>query len=213
MLSTVPEARKNERSILAIGRRTISDAALCLADLASTLPGDFSQLVEVIANRRTPVIIAGVGKSRIIAEKISATLASTGVASFPMCALEALHGDLGRLQAGNILIALSSSGETKELLSVVHHSQTAGLFIASITRHASSTLAKSSDIAITIGDHPDSEPHGVLPNTSTTAMLAIGDAIAMALMWHLNTPLEELARLHPAGSIGRQLCAKSTNTL
>ena len=196
--------------------KTLFAAAQCLNDLADRVDDTFAYLVDALEECRGSVIVTGVGKCRVIAEKIAATFASSGTFSFPMCALEALHGDLGRVRRNDFIVALSTSGETRELLTVVSQSRGAGARVAAITRSRFSSLGRAAEFVLEIGDHPEAGPLGVFPTTSTTAMLALGDALAMALVDRRGFDFDDLAKVHPGGFLGairsRQSCASQTTS-
>jgi arabinose-5-phosphate isomerase len=151
------------------------------------------------------VVVAGMGKSGIIGQKISATFSSTGTPSFFLHPAEALHGDLGRLVRRDVLVALSYSGETEELLRLLDTVKRLGIPLISLTGNLSSTLAQASDVVIDVGIRQEACPLGLAPTASTTAMLAIGDALAMALLEKRGFNEEDYAALHPGGGLGVKL--------
>lgn len=175
--------------------------------LESILDENFSALVEKIAaitSNKGRVILSGMGKSGHIAHKISATLASTGTPAFFVHPAEASHGDLGMITPHDIVILLSNSGETVELKDIIEYSKRNGIFIAGIVRRKTSMLVESADIALVLPETPEASPIGV-PTTSTTMMLALGDAIAIALLEKRGFSVSEYKDLHPGGKLGSNL--------
>ena len=198
--------RENSVSkILETARKVLSIEAHALAELVERLDDRFVRAVETLYQCRGRVVVAGMGKSGLIGQKISSTLSSTGTPSFFLHPAEALHGDLGRVVAGDALIALSYSGETEELLRLLDTVKRLGVPLITLTGNPASTLAQASDIAIDTGIHREACPLGLAPTASTTAMLAIGDALAMALLEKRGFNEEDYAALHPAGGIGFKL--------
>jgi arabinose-5-phosphate isomerase len=171
----------------------------------------FESAVETIlaispANR---LIVSGMGKASFIAMKISATFASTGVPSFFLHPAEAAHGDLGRYSKGDVALLLSNSGETTEVLRIIPHIKRIGCPIIAITGNTSSTLAGYCDTILSIGRINEAGPHGLAPTTSTTAMLALADALAMAVFSRQQFSREKFAFYHPGGNIGASLLSVS----
>ena len=151
------------------------------------------------------VIMTGMGKSGIIAHKISATLASTGTPSFYLHPAEGIHGDLGMVTADDVIIAMSNSGETGEVLNILPSLRRIGAKLIAMVGNADSTLAKNADVVLNVGVKREACPLGLAPTSSTTAALAFGDALAMALMGKHNFTSKQFAVFHPGGSLGRQL--------
>ena len=151
------------------------------------------------------VIVSGMGKAGFIGMKISATLASTGVPSFFLHPAEAIHGDLGRFRKHDIALILSNSGETEEVLKILPSIKIIGCPIISITGNPSSTLAQNSDIVLSLNQTKEACPLGLAPTSSTTAMLVLGDALAMAILKEQNFTAEQFAFYHPGGALGRSL--------
>ncbi|MGH9378240.1 MAG: KpsF/GutQ family sugar-phosphate isomerase [Terriglobia bacterium] len=193
-LMTIETARK----VLEIEART-------LAQLAGRLDQRFERAVDLIFACRGRVIVAGMGKSGIIGQKISATLSSTGTPSYFLHPAEALHGDLGRLVPNDALLALSYSGETGELLRLLDSVKRLSIPLITLTGSVSSSLARASDVVIDASVPEEACPLGLAPTASTTAMLALGDALAMALLEKRGFSEEEYANLHPAGGLGLKL--------
>lgn len=192
-------------SILDTAREVLQNESEALLRIKEQLNGEFVAAVEMILNCNGKVILTGIGKSGIIAKKISATLASTGTPSFYLNPSEAFHGDLGVISREDIVIAISYSGETDEVLKIVPFIHANGNRLIAVTGNSDSALAKNSDIHL---DTPVEREACILhlaPTTSTTAQLALGDALACALMRVRNFSAQDFARLHPGGSLGRRL--------
>ncbi|HVY62488.1 MAG TPA: KpsF/GutQ family sugar-phosphate isomerase, partial [Planctomycetota bacterium] len=149
-------------------------------------------------------ILSGMGKPGLIGQKISATLASTGTPSYSLHPAEALHGDLGRIVKEDVILILSNSGETEEIVRLIPHVKKIGAKIIGMTGRKDSTLARHSDILLDMGDVEEACPLGLAPTTSTSVMLALGDALALAVQRGRNFTLEEYATNHPGGSLGRR---------
>ena len=190
---------------LEIARKVLEVEARALADLAERLDERFGAAVDILFRCCGRVVAAGMGKSGLISQKISATLSSTGTPSYFLHPAEALHGDLGRLVSGDVLLALSYSGETDELLRLLETVKRLSIPLVSITGNPSSTLAQASDVALDAGIKQEACPLGLAPTASTTAMLAMGDALAMALLEKRGFSAEDYASLHPGGGLGVRL--------
>jgi len=182
--------------------RTEADAILRLVD---RLDAAFLRVVDLLFTCRGRVIVTGMGKSGIIARKIAATLSSTGTSAFFLHPAEALHGDLGVIQADDAVLALSSTGETGELLRLLETIRRVGASLVALTGSASSTLARAADIVLDCGVDAEACPLNLAPTASTTAMLAMGDALAMTLLVAKGFREEDFANLHPGGGIGKKL--------
>jgi arabinose-5-phosphate isomerase len=190
---------------LDVARKVLEVEAQALADLAERLDERFGAAVDILFRCCGRVVAAGMGKSGLISQKISATLSSTGTPSFFLHPAEALHGDLGRLVSGDVLLALSYSGETDELLRLLETVKRLSIPLVTITGNPSSTLAQASDVALDVGIKQEACPLGLAPTASTTAMLAMGDALAMALLDKRGFSAEDYANLHPGGGLGVRL--------
>jgi arabinose-5-phosphate isomerase len=200
----------NAKPNLEHGREVLRAEGRALLELADRLGEPFSQAVELILKatgdeHKGRVIVAGMGKAYIIGQKISATLASTGTPSWAIHPADAPHGDLGRITPDDIVLALSKSGETGEMALLINHVKRLGARVISITGQKDSPLGRSSDIAIEIGDAPEACPLGLAPSTSTTAMLAVGDALALTVLKRRGFTREQFAAFHPGGALGRSL--------
>jgi arabinose-5-phosphate isomerase len=190
---------------LETARKVLEIEARTLSELIGRLNGRFEQAVETLFACRGRVVVTGMGKSGIIGQKISATFSSVGTPSFFLHPAEALHGDLGRLVRGDSLLALSYSGETEELLRLVETVKRLGIPLITLTGNVRSTLAESSEVSIDVSVPQEACPLGLAPTASTTAMLAMGDALAMALLERRGFSQEDYASLHPAGGLGMKL--------
>jgi arabinose-5-phosphate isomerase len=190
---------------LETARKVLEIEAQALKELVERLDQNFLQAVEILFACRGRVVVAGLGKSGIVGQKISATLSSTGTPSFFLHPTEALHGDLGRLVRNDVLVALSYSGETEELLRLLDTVKRLAIPLITLTGKLTSTLAQASDVVIDVGIHREACPLGLAPTASTTAMLAMGDALAMALLEKRGFSEEEYAALHPGGGLGVRL--------
>lgn len=201
---TPPPAAATPASITH-ARRVLTIEADALNALAARVDERFEAAVRLIAERGGKVVVTGMGKSGHVARKIAATLASTGTPAFFLHAAEALHGDLGMLERHDLLLAVSNSGETGEILDLVPHVKRLGLPIIALTGRPSSTLARAADALLDVSVAEEACPLGLAPTASTTATLAMGDALAVALLEDRAFRPEDFAALHPAGTLGRKL--------
>lgn len=192
-------------TFLATGRRVITREAQALGLLAETLDDSFAQAVEVILTARGRVIVSGMGKSGHIARKIAATLASTGTPAQFVHPAEASHGDLGMIMAGDVMLVLSNSGETPELADLIAHSRRFDIALIGVAGRADSTLLRQSDVAIVLPAAQEACDTGIVPTTSTTMTLALGDALAIALMEQRRFTPEHFRQFHPGGKLGAML--------
>ena len=190
---------------IAYGREVLRLEAEALSALGPLLDERFVQAVDLVVACTGNVITTGMGKSGLIAQKISATLASTGTPSFHLHPAEALHGDLGRVGKSDVVIALSNSGQAEEIRRLVPEIKRLGAKLIGITRDPESSLGRHSDCILPLGALPEACPIGLAPTTSTTAQLALGDALAMTVAKRRNFTREEYARYHPGGALGRSL--------
>ena len=186
-------------------RRVLEIEARALSEVAGRLDKGFERAVDTLFSCRGRVVVTGMGKSGIIGRKISATLSSTGTPSFFLHAAEALHGDLGRLVPDDVLVALSYSGETEDLLRLLDTVKRLGVPLITLTGNRASTLAQASEVVINVGVGQEACPLGLAPTASTTAMLAVGDALAMALLEKKGFTEDDYAALHPGGDLGVKL--------
>ncbi len=205
------ESQKN--TILDTARKVLQAEAEAVQRIERSLNGEFTAAVEMILDCKGKVILTGIGKSGIIAKKIAATLASTGTPSFYLDPSEAFHGDLGMISKEDIIIALSYSGETDEVLKIVPFIHENGNKLISITGNSESALAKNADINLDTRVEREECVLHLAPTSSTTAQLALGDALACALMKVRNFSTQDFARLHPGGSLGRRLLMTVGNVM
>ena len=187
---------------------TFRAEAEAVQSLAGQLTDDFEKAVRAILAMHGKVIVTGMGKSGLVGRKIAATLASTGTPSFFLHPGEAYHGDLGMIEAGDIVLALSNSGQTDEVLRLIPYLQECGNTIIAMTGNAASTLAKNSTYHLDVSVKSEACPLSLAPTCSTTAQLAMGDALAVALMNERGFRAEDFARFHPGGSLGRRLLTR-----
>jgi arabinose-5-phosphate isomerase len=193
------------QTFLDTARRVIRTEAEGLTQLADGLGGEFAQAVDLMLGARGRVIVSGMGKSGHVARKIAATLASTGTPAQFVHPAEASHGDLGMLTPDDVLLMLSNSGETPELADMIAYSRRFGIPMIGVASRADSTLLKQSDVAITLPRAAEACGTGVVPTTSTTMTLALGDALAVALMEYRQFRPEDFRNFHPGGKLGAQL--------
>jgi len=190
---------------LELGRQTLGIEAAAVDALKSRINGDFAAAVELILNSSGRLIVSGMGKSGHIARKIAATMSSTGTPAYFVHPAEASHGDLGMITRHDVLLALSNSGESEELLRIVPLVKRQGAKLISMTGAPDSTLAREADVHLDAGVAQEACPHNLAPTASTTAALALGDALAVALLDARGFGPDDFARSHPGGSLGRRL--------
>ena len=186
-------------------KRVIRDEANALLVLADHLPERFEDAVELILNSSGRVVVSGIGKSGHIGRKISSTMASLGQKSFFLHPSEAQHGDLGMLDENDVLLLISYSGEAVELFPVLDFAKRIGSKVISISKSATSTLAKNSDVPLVLPDITEAGTFGIAPTVSSTNTLALGDALAMALLAEKGFTREQFKTFHPGGALGRGL--------
>ncbi len=203
-MAKLAESQRGSVDLMA-ARRVLRLEGAAIETLAKTLDGSFTDAVERLRQVRGRVVVTGMGKSGHIGRKIAATFASTGTPAFFVHPAEASHGDLGMITRDDAVLALSNSGETNELADLVAFTRRFGIPLIVITSGAASSLAEASDVALLLPAAPEACPLGLAPTTSTTVMLALGDALAIALLERKGFSLDQFQALHPGGSIGRQL--------
>jgi arabinose-5-phosphate isomerase len=179
--------------------------AQAIADLADRVDEEFERALQLICECQGRVVVTGMGKSGIICQKIAATLSSTGRAAYFMHPAEALHGDLGMMVAGDVLLAVSHSGETEEIVRLIELVRRLGAKIIALSGDPDSTLARHADAHLNVGVRREACPLDLVPTASTTAALAMGDALAVACYERRGFSLEDFARFHPGGRLGRKL--------
>ena len=190
---------------LTTGRRVIRREARALEALAEALGDSFGAAVGLLMQAKGRVIVSGMGKSGHIARKIAATFASTGTPAHFVHPAEASHGDLGMVAEGDVLLILSNSGETPELADILAHAKRFGIPLIGVAGRAGSTLMRQADVGILLPQVPEACETGIVPTTSTTMTLALGDALAIALMEHRAFTPEHFRMFHPGGKLGARL--------
>ena len=190
---------------LSLAKKVLQTEAAAILALVERLDDRFEHAVRILLDCRGRVIVTGMGKSGIICRKVAATLASTGTPAFFLHPAEAVHGDLGVIQGDDVVVALSNSGETDELLRLVETIKRLGARLIAICGNPASTLAQASDVALDCQVSNEACPLNLVPTASTTAALALGDALAMTLLVAKGFKEEDFANLHPGGKIGKRL--------
>ncbi len=190
------------------GRRVLEIEARAVRDLIARLDHRFDQAVQILYGCAGKVVVSGMGKSGLIGQKIAATLASTGTPAFFLHPAEGVHGDLGMLARRDVFIAISNSGETEELLTLLPFVKRLSVPVIALTGRTGSTLAKNSDVVLDVSVAEEACPLGLAPTASTTATLAMGDALAIALLQERGLKEEDFAQFHPGGVLGRRLLLK-----
>lgn len=196
--------RRDEGKIIGRARRTLELEAKAIEGMIPRLGGNFLKAVALLYDCRGRVVLTGVGKSGLIAKKIAATFSSTGTPAIFVHAAEAAHGDLGAITPGDVVLALSSSGETDEIKQLIPNLRKVGVRIIAVTRSGQSALARASDVSLLIGRIREACPLGLAPTTSSIASMALGDALATALLEKRGFCEEDFARLHPGGNLGKK---------
>ena len=186
-------------------KKVLMNESKAIAKLVNKLNSDFGKVISLITKSAGRTIVTGMGKPGFIAQKVSATLSSTGTPSLYLHPAEALHGDLGRVTKEDVIIAFSNSGETEEVIKLLPIIKKIGAKLVAVTGNIKSTLAKNSDFVIDSSVDNEACPMGLAPTTSTTAMLALGDAIAVALLEKKKFQPKDFALYHPGGSLGKRL--------
>jgi len=203
-MSTLPK-RATVASPLESARRTLDIEARAVQAVAARLDDNFAHAVELVLACNGRAVVSGIGKSGHVARKIASTLASTGTPAFFLHPAEASHGDLGMITPQDVMIALSNSGESAEVVAIVPHVKRRGARLIAITGNPGSTLAREADVHLDAGVAEEACPLGLAPTASTTAALALGDALAVALLEARGFDSDDFARSHPGGSLGRRL--------
>ncbi|MEX1826052.1 KpsF/GutQ family sugar-phosphate isomerase [Luteibacter aegosomatis] len=203
----------NADTVVHSARTVIATEAAAIRALEQRVDANFVQACQMILACKGRVVVSGMGKSGHIARKIAATLASTGTPSFFVHPGEASHGDLGMIQPDDILLAISYSGETDELLFILPAVKRQGIALISITGNPKSSLAKQAEVNLDANVACEACPHGLAPTASTTAALVMGDALAVALLDARGFTPDDFARSHPAGSLGRRLLLRIADVM
>jgi arabinose-5-phosphate isomerase len=192
-------------SLLELARKVLRTEAEAIMSLIDCLDWRFERAVQLLCECEGRVVVTGMGKSGIICRKIAATLSSTGTPAFFLHPAEAIHGDLGALREQDVVIGLSQSGETEELIKLLESIRRIGARLIAITGDPGSTLARAADVTLNCGIAEEACPMNLAPTASTTAALALGDALAMTVLVRKGFREEDFASLHPGGKLGRQL--------
>ena len=200
--------KTRDSAMLQEGKRVLEIEARAVQVLIERLDERFAQAVDVLYQCKGKVIVSGMGKSGLIGQKIAATLASTGTPSFFLHPAEGVHGDLGMVARRDAMIAISNSGETQEVLQLLPFVKRMNLPVVALTGRMTSTLAKISDVVLDISVSEEACPMGLAPTASTTATLAMGDALALTLLRKRGFKQEDFAQFHPGGTLGRRLLVK-----
>lgn len=195
----------NKDTILASAKKTILSESESIAKLVEFLDDDFAKAAEIIYNSKGRLVVTGIGKSALIATKIVATLNSTGTPSMFLHAAEAIHGDLGMVQPGDVVICISKSGNSPEIKVLVPLLKRFGNVLIGMTANKNSFLGKESDFVLNAYVESEACPNNLAPTNSTTAQLVLGDAIAVCLMEIRNFKSEDFAKYHPGGALGKKL--------
>jgi arabinose-5-phosphate isomerase len=210
MGSHQPMTRKE---IVERGRRVLRMETEALAETERRIGEDFARAVECIARSEGRVIVSGVGKSGLVGRKIAATLTSTGTPATFLHPADSVHGDLGIVGKSDVAILISKSGESDEVLGLLDHLKRLGVSTIALTSNTKSTLARDSDVALDAWVKEEACPHDLAPTTSTTVALALGDALAIALLEEKGFDANDFARLHPGGAIGRRLLTRVSDVM
>lgn len=192
-------------SVIEEAKRVIAAEAHAVSALAERLDESFVQVVRLILSSRGRVVVSGMGKSGLIGQKIASTMASTGTPAFFLHPAEGIHGDLGMIMKGDVVIAISNSGETEELIRILPVVKRLGADLVAMSGNRESTLARVSDLFLDVSVAEEACPLGLAPTSSTTATLAMGDALAVALLVERGFKAEDFAIFHPGGALGKKL--------
>jgi arabinose-5-phosphate isomerase len=213
LLQTEQQPSVSTRESLTLARKVLLTEAKEIEALASNLDASFNAAVALILHCKGRIVVSGMGKSGHIGGKIAATLASTGTPAFFMHPAEASHGDLGMIASGDVVITLSNSGESDEILNVLPTIKRLGAKVIAITGNKTSTLAKQSDIHLSAEVSQEACPLGLSPTASTTVALALGDALAVCVLDCRDFSAEDFAKSHPGGSLGRRLITRVNDVM
>ena len=206
-------SKLSDDQLIALARKVLDIESRAVSNLAERLDGDFAEACRICHETRGRVVVTGMGKSGHVSSKIAATLASTGTPAFFMHPAEASHGDLGMITSDDTLLAISYSGETEEILTILPVVKRMGAKLVSITGKPNSTLAKEADVNLNVAVDEEACPLNLAPTASTTATLAMGDALAVALLENRGFTAEDFARSHPSGSLGKRLLMRVSDIM
>ncbi|MEW6551954.1 MAG: KpsF/GutQ family sugar-phosphate isomerase [Campylobacterota bacterium] len=196
-----------------IAKEVLEIEAQQLIEASKVIDSSFDKAIDLIYNTQGKLIVTGVGKSGLVGAKIAATLASTGTSSFFLHPTEAMHGDLGMISKGDSVLAISYSGESEELINILPHLKRFDIPLIAMAKDANSTLGQFSDVFLSIKVEKEACPLNAAPTSSTTLTMALGDALAVALMKKRDFRKEDFASFHPGGSLGKKLFVKVENLL
>ena len=205
MITDASLALENEVEGLAFAREVLRIEAEALGRVRDRLTSSIAHAADLIYRSSGSVIVTGMGKAGLVGQKLAATLASTGTRAFPLHPAEAVHGDLGRIRADDVVIALSQSGETEEVLRLIPALRRLGAILIAITERSTSSLGQKCDLCVALGPIEEACPLGLAPSASTTALMAVGDALALLVSHMRDFSCDDFALYHPAGSLGRKL--------
>ena len=203
----------NQSPMLLIAKESLIEQAKALISMSEELGDEFAKAVRMIMQTKGRVVVCGMGKSGLVGQKMTATFASTGTPSFFMHPAEAFHGDLGMLMREDLLILISYSGETEEIINLLPSLKHFGNKIISIVGNINSTMAQHSDVILNVKVEREVCPNNLAPTTSTLATMGMGDALAVALIKERNFQAEDFARYHPGGSLGKRLLTKVSDVM
>lgn len=207
-MATISETKAepvSDPEALAFARRVLRDEAAALAGVQGRLDGSIVRAARLILECQGGVIVTGMGKAGLVGQKAAATLASTGTRAYPLHPAEAVHGDLGRIREGDVVVAFSQSGETEEVLRILPSIRRIGATLVAVTERSASSLGRAADVCIALGAIAEACPLGLAPSASTTAMMAVGDALALLVSRMRAFTPADFALYHPAGNLGRRL--------
>ncbi len=204
----IPKKMNSSDNIIKVAKKVLETEAEAIYSLIRKLNSNFEKAVDLVFSCRGRVVVSGMGKSGLVGKKIAATLASTGTPAFFLHPAEASHGDLGMVTERDIVIAISNSGETAELVGLIPFLKRYRVKLISMTGNTKSTLAKASDVMLDISVKEEACPMGIIPTASTTATMAMGDALSVALLTKRGLSEKDFALLHPGGSIGKKFFIK-----
>jgi arabinose-5-phosphate isomerase len=205
MITDTTRASETEAEGLAFARDVLRIEAEALEMVRDRLGPSIARAADLIHRSKASVIVTGMGKAGLVGQKLAATLASTGTRAFSLHPADAVHGDLGRIRAGDIVIALSHRGETEEVLRLIPALRRIGACLIAITERAGSTLGQAADLCVALGPVEEACPLGLAPSASTTVLMAVGDALALLVSKMRDFTADDFALYHPAGSLGRKL--------
>jgi arabinose-5-phosphate isomerase len=195
-------------SIIDVARKVLKTEAEAVNAMVDKIGSNFEKAVEIIYQSKGRVVVTGMGKSGLVGKKIAATLASTGTPAFSLHPAEATHGDLGMVTSDDVIIAISNSGETEEIIELIPFFKRFNVHLISVTGNPESSLSKASDVTLDVSVKEEACPFGIVPTASTTATMAMGDALAVALLMRRGFKEQDFAFFHPGGKIGKKFFIK-----